>query len=176
LKKRLNANRQRLVWVATLFCATFAQAARPVEKNWVIERSTSHALCPWSAVGPVARVLTSAQQWSEVVFKAEEVALNAPVDWQTQDVLVFALGTQPHLGVTVKLAKRPSPLRLQGEIARLQVQLLTPPPGSNVAMARARPCVMAVVRKRPWHQLEVRQAQSGEVLWRGQLNEKGAAP
>jgi hypothetical protein len=164
-----------VVCVAALFCATLALAARPVEKNWAVESSTSHTLCPWSVAGPVARVLTSAQQWSEVVFKAEEVALNAPVDWQTQDVLVFALGTQPHLGVSVKLAKRPPPLRLQGEIARLQVQVLTPPPGSNVAMARARPCVMAVVRKRPWHQLEVRKAQSGEVLWRGPLNESGAA-
>jgi hypothetical protein len=167
---KLSCNRQLAVLALVLPCLTCAQAAVRVEKNWVVESSISHSLCPWSITGPVARVFGSAAQWDKVIFRAEDVALQTPIDWTVQDVLVFALGTQPNLGTTVKLDKHSQSLRIQGHTARLQVQVIKPPPGGNVAMALSQPCVMAVVRKRPWHKLEVRQSDSGEVLWRGRVD------
>jgi hypothetical protein len=167
---KFNQNTRLVVWAVALFFATCAQATVSVEKNWVVESSISHSVCPWSIVGPVGRVFTGAAQWNEVVFKSEDVALQAPVDWKIQDVLVFSLGTQPHLGTTVKLDKHLKPLRIQGRTARLQVRVSRPPPGSSVATALSQPCVMAVVRKRPWYKLEVRQSDSGAVLWQGRLD------
>ncbi len=151
-----------------------------MEKTPPIASSTSHTLCPWAAgagsATPVARVLSSAQQWAEVIFKTEDVALQAPIDWQTQDVLLFALGTQPHLGVSVKLSPRKPPLRIHGHTAKLEVQVARPPPGSIVATAQSQPCVMAVVPKRTWHKLEVRQAPSGALLWQGRISHQDLPP
>jgi len=125
----------------------------------------SHAQCPWRGEGPVLRVFAAEARWREAFTGPEEGVLGAPVDWAAQDVLVFALGQQRTLGVTV--AAEPSDLAGTGRHTRLDVTITRPGPDDMAAMALSRPCVVLAVPKRTWSRVEVRDRTRGEVVWRG---------
>ena len=125
----------------------------------------SHAQCPWRGEGPVVRVFTAEAPWREAFTGPEDSVLGAPVDWAEQDVLVFALGEQRTMGVTV--AAEPGDLSGTGRRTRLDVTISRPGPDDRVARARSRPCVVLAVPKRTWSRVEVRDRTRGEVVWRG---------
>ena len=125
----------------------------------------SHAQCPWRGEGPVLRGFAAEAPWREAFTGPEESVLGGPVDWNAQDVLVFALGEQRTMGVMV--AAEPGDLSGTGRRTRLDVTLTRPGPDDVAAMALSRPCVVLAVPKRAWSRVEVRDRARGEVVWRG---------
>jgi hypothetical protein len=155
---------------AVLACAATGHAlAAGAATRWPVRHATSHAQCPLRfAEGPFAKVLGSRGQWASLTPVPEDKALAEPVDWRRQQVVVFGLGTRPSLGHKVEVG---SPaLRLRGKTAYLDVKVSRPQPGQVAASALSRPCVLAVVDRRAWRELVVRDVdEPGRTLWRGRV-------
>jgi hypothetical protein len=127
--------------------------------------SISYAQCPWRHQGLALVVLSSAQAWQDTMQKSELLTLHRAPDWQNQEVVVFGLAIQPHLGVSVSFTE--PVLQLRGRQATLYAKLTRPASGVITRSARSSPCVMAVVHKRPWRVAQVRDAdQPAQVLAR----------
>jgi hypothetical protein len=147
---------------------TVALAQPP--KPWPVQASRGHAQCPWKLHGPTVAVIKNGSQWQQLMSTTQDLAAPAPVNWRTQDLIIFALSEQPHLGVAVSLAPTPvRSLRVETAGAHLQVQVTQPAPDSLAAMAMSNPCVMALVPKRKWRRMHVHTVGSDEVLWQGPI-------
>jgi len=154
---------------ALLIVAGMATPAQAHDDAVRVLHATSHTQCPWRLEGPDARVFSSPRHWQEMMTLPEDRATGYPVDWHRDNVVVYATETQRTLGVRVKLDQQV--LQLSGREARLQVRVVPPRPDQMQAAAISRPCVVAVVPRRSWRTLEVRDPQ-GEVLWRGKVHSK----
>ena len=157
-------------FLLTLLALASGTSAIAREDSWPIEHSTTHVQCPWRLEGPTARVFTNPSHWLEIMNMPEDKAAGHAVDWHYDDIIVFGIDTQRNLGTRLKVD--PPVLQLSGREARLQVDVNRPRPGQMTASAIARPCVVAVVRKRSWRTLEVRETDSGMVLWRGRIHSR----
>lgn len=144
-----------------------AGAADPGPGSGAVLASRSHAQCPGRLEGPVVRVFASAARWNKVMSAPLAQALGEAVDWDTEQVLVFALPQQRTLGVSVAVAGDAMPLR--GRTARLPVAITRPGPDDMAASALSRPCVVVKLSARRWRSLEVRDAANESVLWRGRV-------
>lgn len=116
--------------------------------------------CPWR--GETAAVFDTEAAWRQALgTRAQEPVFDTPVDWSRQRVLVYTMDTQPTLGYGIELEK--SSVTQRGDVLRLPVKLIRPSPDRLQATALSRPCLMVVVPRGDWKQLEVRDTE-GDVL------------
>ncbi len=108
------------------------------------------------------QMLQDGSQW-QVAFgpQSADTLLGRPVDWAKKRVVVFSLGRQPTLGVSVELASRS--LSIQNDVLQVPVTVRRPGPDQMAAMALSWPCVIAAVPRKGWTQVRVTN-EKGEVL------------
>jgi hypothetical protein len=142
-----------------LMCSTLVMAA---DQATPVIRSKSHTQCPWQLPGPVTKVFANSEQWHATMAMSEAAALGGVVDWGANEVIVFGLKPQPNLGVSVAL--QPPVLHRQVGKAHIQVKITQPAPGAFILSVVSIPCVMLIVSKQPWRELEVRDSDKKTVL------------
>lgn len=108
-----------------------------------------HTQCPMAGTTVDVRTLRSPQAWADTLTLDETQGVGRPVQWRREQVLVYAMGRQSTLGVSIEPASRT--LTLRAGVLTWPVRELRPGPGEMAATALSRPCLLAVI-KRNTHQ------------------------
>lgn len=125
-----------------------------------VAQQRRYTQCPWQ--GEAAAVFDTEAAWRAALgARAGEPLFEPPVDWSRQRVVAYTMDTQPSLGFGVELVA--ASVAQRGEVLRLPVRLIRPSPDRLQGMALTRPCVLAVVARGPWREVEVRDV-DGDVL------------
>jgi hypothetical protein len=112
----------------------------------------AHGVCPMGGQKRGVHMLTSVQEWQKTITQAETGALGRRVQWGRERVLVYALDGKPQLGTRLE---SPGSLRISGGVLWWPIVLRTPEPGTMMATALSRPCVIAAVPRRGWQRVRV---------------------
>lgn len=131
-----------------------------------VAQQRRYTQCPWR--GESAAVFDTDAAWRAALGdRAQEPLFQPPVDWARQRVVAYTMDTQPSLGYGVELVE--SSVAQRGEVLRLPVRLIRPSPDRLQGMALTRPCVLAVVERGSWREVEVRDVDGDVMIGRATL-------
>ncbi len=100
--------------------------------------------CPAPTKAAAATLYTEDQWQTERALPelSQTRRINWPVDFVSQSVIRYSMGTRPSLGFGVK---RDGPIRVQDNVVVLTVTESKPAPGAIVATALTTPCIYAQI-------------------------------
>ncbi|AKJ32057.1 hypothetical protein AAW51_5366 [Caldimonas brevitalea] len=118
--------------------------------------------CPLNEPSSPVSLFSNAQSWRQGAGAAGDTGWGRALRWPQQRVVAYVMDTQPTLGYQVSVAG--TTLTRRGDTLVMPVKVTRPAPGGYAATALSRPCVFAVLPAGGWQSVEVRDAESGNVL------------
>jgi hypothetical protein len=113
----------------------------------------SHSVCPMQGTVRSVRSVDSLREWRDTLSTDEAGAVGRRVLWSREKVLVYAMATQPDLGIQLEPAG--SVLRLSSGVLWWPVKRSPPPPDRVPVTVQSRPCLIALVNRAQWHRIRV---------------------
>jgi hypothetical protein len=133
-----------------------AQARNKVAHRFVAVRLVSwraHSTCPMQGSVRSVRSVDSEREWRDTLSFDEIDAVGRRVLWSREKVLVYAMATQPSVGILLEPAT--SALRLSQGTLWWPVKRTSQTQNGPPITVQSRPCLIGLVNRAQWHQIRI---------------------